>query len=153
VAAYAALAGDRFGQVVVGLGVAGTAVLALGLLIRQPLLLPWGIAGVGAGYAVFLSLRADTVDSRAPLVAAALFVAAELAFWSVELGVGRRERAVVLRRVSLLAAEAFATALLAALLLVVAGGARAGLGFEALGVLAAVSSVAIVAVLTARAKS
>ena len=152
-AAYAALAGDRFIQVVAGLGAAGSGVVALGLVIRKPLLLPWGIAGVGAGYAVFLSLRADTVDTRAPLVAAALFTAAELAFWSVEFGVGRRDRLVVVRRVSLLAVEAFGTALLAALLLVVAGGARAGLGLEALGVLAAVGSVAIVAVLTARAKS
>src|SRR5439155_12961262 len=71
VAAYSALAGDRLVQVVAGLGAAGCALVALALALRQAFLLAWGIAGVGAGYAVFLSLRSGTVDSRAPFVAAA----------------------------------------------------------------------------------
>jgi hypothetical protein len=153
VSVYAALAGDRLVQVVAGLGAAGCALVALALAARQAALLAWGIAGVGAGYAVFLSLRSGTVDSRAPFVAAALFAAAELAFWSVQRGLGRSEGPVLARRVGVLAAEAFAAALLGALLLVLATGARAGLGLEAMGVLAAVATVGIVALLTARSRT
>jgi len=153
VAAYSALSGDRLVQVVAGLGAAGCVLVALALAARQAFLLAWGIAGVGAGYAVFLSLRSGTVDPRAPFVAAAVFAAAELGFWSVQPGLGRSERTVLARRVGVLAAEAFAAALLGALLLVLATGARAGLGLEAMGVLAAVATLGIVALLTARSRT
>jgi len=131
----------------------GCVFVALALLTRQTLLLAWGVAGVGAGYAVFLSLRSGTVDSRAPFVAAALFTAAELAFWSVEPVLGRSQAQVVVRRIGVLAAEGFAAALLGALLLVVATGARAGLALETMGVVAAVATVGIVALLTVKPRS
>jgi hypothetical protein len=123
------------------------------MVTRRSFLLPWGIAGVGAGYAVFLSLRSDTVDPRSPFVAGAVFAAAELAFWSVEPRLGRSEGTVVVRRVAVLAAEVLAATLLGALLLVLATRGRVGLGLEALGVLAAVATLGIVGLLTARSRA
>jgi hypothetical protein len=119
---------------------------------RWPSLLPWGLVGVGAGYAVFLGLREGTVDPRAPIVAAALFAAAELGFWSVEPRQGWSEPAVLVRRIVFVCAGALGTALVGALLLVLVAGTSGGVGFEAIGVGAAVLTLAIVAVLTARSR-
>jgi hypothetical protein len=152
VLAYSATAGDRLPQVVAGVGALGWTIAALALAGRWPSLLPWGLVGVGAGYTVFLGLRSGSVDARAPVVAAALFAAAELAFWSVEPREGPSERAVLVRRLALVAGGALGTALVGALLLVLVAGASGGLALEAIGVLAAVLTLAIVAVLAARAR-
>jgi hypothetical protein len=152
VLAYSATAGDRLPQVVAGVGAAGWALTALALAGRWPSLLPWGVVGVGAAYSVYLGLREGTVDPWAPIVAAALFAAAELAFWSVEPRVGRREPTVLVRQIVFIGAGALGTALVGALLLVLVAGTSGGLGFEAIGVGAAVLTLAIVAVLTARSR-
>ena len=125
---------------------------AVALAGRWPSLLPWGIVGVGAGYTVFLALRGVTVDPRAPIVGAALFAAAELAFWSLEPRHGWSEPAVVVRQVLFVGLGALGTALVGALLLVAVAGTSGGVGYEALGVGAAVLTLAIVAVLTARSR-
>jgi hypothetical protein len=152
VLAYSATAGDRLPQVVAGVGAVGWAVTALALVGRWPSLLPWGVVGVGAGYTVFLGLREGTVDPRAPIVGAALFAAAELGFWSVEPRQGWREPSVLVRQIVFVCAGALGTALVGALLLVLVAGASGGVGFEAIGVGAAVLTLAIVAVLTARSR-
>jgi hypothetical protein len=152
VVAYSATAGDRLPQVVAGVGAGGLALTVVALVGRWPSLLPWGIVGVGAGYTVFLGLRAGSVDPRAPLVGAALFAAAELAFWSVEPGEGASERRVLLRRVGFIGGGALGTALVGAFLLVLVAGRDAGVGWLALGVAAAVLTLAVVAVLTARSR-
>jgi hypothetical protein len=152
VVAYAVAAGDRLPEVVAGVGTAGWVVTVVALAGRWPSLLPWGLAGVGACYAVFLSLRSATVDSRALFVAAGFFAAAELGFWSVERRAGRSERTVVVRRLVIIVSGALGTAVLGGLLLVLAAGATAGAGLEAIGVLAAVVTLAIVAVLAGRAR-
>jgi hypothetical protein len=130
----------------------GLTITALALAGRWPSLLPWGIVGVGAGYTVFLALREGTVDPRAPIVAAALFAAAELGFWSVEPREGWREPTVLVRRIVFIGASALGTALVGALLLVLVAGTSGGVGFEAIGVGAAVLTLTIVAVLTARSR-
>lgn len=107
---------------------------------------------MGAGYTVFLGLREETVDPGAPLVAAALFAATELAFWSVEPRQGWSEPPVLVRRIVFICAGALGTALVGALLLVLVAGRSGGVGFEAIGVGAAVLTLAIVAALTARAR-
>jgi hypothetical protein len=122
------------------------------LIGRWPSLLPWGIAGVGASYAVFLSLHGATVDSWAPAVAAAFFAAAELAFWSVERDRAWNEPAVLARRVGFIVVGALLTALVGAFLLVAVSGVSGGIGYLALGVGAAVLTLAIVAMLTARTR-
>jgi hypothetical protein len=152
VLAYSAIADDRLPQIVAGVGAAGWVVTLVALVGRWPSLLPWGIVGVGAGYTVFLSLRGATVDARAPIVGAALFAAAELAFWSVEPQRGWSEPAVLVRRVLFVCVGALGTALVGALLLVAVAGTSGGVGYEAFGVGAAVLTLAIVAVLTARSR-
>lgn len=150
--AYSATGDDRLPQVVAGVGAGGLAVTALALVGRWPSLLPWGIVGVGASYTVFLSLRGSTVDSWAPAVGAALFAAAELAFWSVERDRAWSEPAVLLRRVVFIGIGALLTALVGAFLLVAVSGVSGGIGYLALGVSAAVLTLAIVATLSARTR-
>jgi hypothetical protein len=136
---------------VLGVGATGAALVAASLAARWPQVLPWGLAGVGAAYTVYLALRPGTVDPRAPIVAAALFGAAEFAFWSLEPHVARRaERTAVLRRLALIGGSALGTALLASLVLVVAASASGGVLLEAVGVVAAVATLGVVAVLAWR---
>lgn len=146
-------AGDRLPEVVAGVGAGGCALTAVALAARRPALLPFGLAGVGAGYAVFLGLRPQIADSRAPVVAAAFFAAAELAYWSVERVEGRRDRALAVRRLGLLGATTLGVALLGAFLLVLTSGVSGGVVLEAIGVAAAVVTAAIVTRLAARARA
>ena len=152
VVAYSALVGDRLVAVVTSIGCIGLSVTALALVGRWATLLPWGFVGVGTGYAVFLSLRAGTVDARAPLLAAAFFVGVECSFWSIDRRSWRSERQVVLRRVVLLSLAGLATAILGGLLLLVASVRAAGVGYEAAGVVCAVLTLAVVAFLVRRSR-
>jgi hypothetical protein len=147
---YSVLAGDRLPEVVAGVGAAGCALIVLALLARPASAFPVGLAGVGAAYAVFLGLRSGSVDARAPLVAAAFFVSAELGFWALERTPARSERVVVVRRIAGLAAGALLTGLTGSLLLVLTTGVRPGIGFEAVGVGAAVLALAAIARLASR---
>src|SRR5437867_2924358 len=128
----------------------GLFVTALALVSRWGTLLPVGFVGVGAAYAVFLSLRPGTVDARAPIVAAAFFIAVELSFWSIERRSWRSEGQVVVRRVALLVAAGLATAMVGGLLLLITSERRGGIGQEAAGVAAAVLTLAVIAVLARR---
>jgi hypothetical protein len=141
---YPAAAGRRDVIVVVALGGAACLVAAVGLAFRWWLVLAWGIALFGAEYAVFLRLRSDTVDAWAPLVAAGLIVAAELAFDSIAPEGGARQRSLFAFELGALVGAALATAFAAALLLVVAGSASSGVALEAGGALAAVGVIAAV---------
>jgi hypothetical protein len=147
--AYVAAAGDRLVPLVVGVGIAGWLLVLLGML-RWPALLGWGLAGFGAEYALFLRLRGGSVDSRAPAVAAALLLVAELAFVSARGGLRGADRALLARVVGSTAAAVAGTALLADLLLVVSGSASGSVAVEAGGVLAAVLAVALVVRVAAR---
>jgi hypothetical protein len=151
VVAYADVASDRLPEVVGVVGVAGGALMAFALFTRWRSVFPLGIALVGASYGVFLGIHNGAVDQWAPAVAAALFVAAELGFWSLERSPSRSERAVLLRRVGGLAGAAVVTALIGSLVLVVATGASGGVPLEAAGVGAAVLAVAAIARLASRA--
>jgi hypothetical protein len=142
VVVYASAASDRLPEVVAGVGAGGCLVVALGVVLRQAALVPLGLAGVGASYAVYLALRSGGADSRSPFVAAAVFSAAELAFWSLAAGAGP-----ALRRLGLLAAAAAATVFVGSLLLAFATGSAGGVGLEAAGVAAAVATLLVLAVL------
>jgi hypothetical protein len=141
---YPAAATGRDVLVVVGIGAAASALTAVGLLFRWWLVLAWGFAAFGAEYAVFLRLRGGAVDVRAPLVAAALLVVAELAFESVAPESGARERSLLLSQLAALLAAALGTVAVGALVLVVAGSERSGIALEAVGALAAVGVLATV---------
>ena len=125
--------------------------MALGLVSRWTSAFPVGVAGVAAAYAVFVAVPNGDVDGRSPLVAAALFAAAELGFWSLERTRTRSERAVLVRRIAGVAGAVAATALMGSLLLVMATGGSGGVGLEAAGVAAAILAVAAVTRVVSRA--
>jgi hypothetical protein len=152
VVTYAAADASRLSELVVAIGATGVALAVLGLLRPWAWLVAGAIAAAGAAYAVELSLGPRTIDAWAPLVAAALFVAAELGFWSIEPCTARPERAVVLRRLVFLAASAFVVALVGSVLLYATTGASGGIGLESLGVTAAVVALAIIALLARRSR-
>jgi hypothetical protein len=58
--------------------------LVAGLLFRRPAPVAWSIVLLGAGYGFSLIGRPDTVDAISLLVAAALFLAAEVAYLGIE---------------------------------------------------------------------
>jgi hypothetical protein len=151
VVGYADVASDRLPEVAGVVGVAGAGLMAFALFTRWRSAFPFGLALVGASYGVFLAIHNGAVDQWASAVAAALFVAAELGFWSLERSPSRSERVVLLRRVAGLAASAVVTALVGSLVLVVATGASGGVPLEAAGVGAAVLAVAAIARLASRA--
>lgn len=148
---YAVAAGGRLSQIVAAVGAGGCALILLALASRWTAAFPFGVAGVGAAYAVYLALSNGAVEARAPAVAAALFIVAELGFWSLERSPSRSERAVLLRRLAGLVVGAVVTALAGSLILVLATGASGGVGLEAAGVAAAVLAVAAIARLAVRA--
>ena len=149
---YPALASDRLVPLVAAIGGFSVLLLVAALAFRSPETVAWAIAFSGAEYAVFLALRGGTVDRWAPLVAAALFGAAELGYRATEGSHSALEGAVVLRSILWLVVAAGGAAALGSILLTASGGARAGLGFEALGVAAAVGALAIVVSVVARAR-
>lgn len=152
VGAYSALQGDRLVAVVAALGGIGVLVTALALVGPWVALLPWGFVGVGAAYALFLSLQPRTLDVRAPIVAAVFFVAAELSFWSIERRNWLSERQAVVRRLALLVSAGLATAVVGGLLLLIASERRSGVGQEALGIVAAVLTLVVIAALVRRSR-
>jgi hypothetical protein len=132
----------------------GLVVLLGGLVLRWSGALAVGVALLGAQQAVRLELGPDRLDTWIPLVAGALLLVAELAWWSIEARVpawsapwlpGRR-------LVTILVSCAGATAV--AGVVAVAGGAQlaGGFGLELLGIAAAAAAVAVVA-FVARSKS
>lgn len=143
--AYPIAVGDRERLVVLAIGAAGCGLAAVGLVFRWWLVVAWGLALFGAEYAVFLRLRPDAVDSRAPLVAAGLLLAAELAFGAVAAEGGRYERSLVAAEALMLLGAAFATILAGGVLLVIAGTVNAGVALEAVGAFAAVCAVGLLA--------
>ena len=83
------------------------AVLAGGLVLRRPIVIPGAVLVLAAPYVAALGFEIDGIDTRAPLLAALLFVVAELAYWSLELrGTLADEPGTYLRRVALLALAA-----------------------------------------------
>jgi len=149
--AYADVSSDRLPAVVGGVGTVGGALMAFAFATRWRNVFPFGIALVGASYGGFLAIRNGAVDRWAPAVAAALFVAAELGYWTLERSPSRSERTVVLRRLAGLVGGTVVTALIGSLVLLIATGAAGGVLLEAAGVAAAVLALAAIARLASRA--
>jgi hypothetical protein len=128
---------------------AGTGVLAGGLLIRRGQVATAGLALLGVGYGV--ALIGQGLDQAAGLFAAGLVATAELAYWALEPGAAVRiARAATGRRALVAAAVVLASALGGSLLLVlVADPIRGGTGLGIAGVLA-VLAILLVAVALAR---
>jgi archaellum biogenesis protein FlaJ (TadC family) len=119
--------------------------LALGLVLRWPMTIPWAVLLVGGGYLVAREGNA-AVDGWAAVIGVLLLLSAELASWSMEHdGRIKSERALVLRRALTLGVLVAAALLVNFLLLATAGvSASAGVLLAAVGVAAAVGAVAVV---------
>jgi len=136
------------------LGAPAVVLLAAGLVLRRPAAIPVSVALLGATYALRLLTQTDTLDGGAPLVGAALFTLAEIAYWSLELRDGvANESGSHLRRIGLLASLALGVVVIGfALLALVEAVGTTGAGIEALGVAAAVAALALLALASRRPK-
>ncbi len=132
--------------------VVAVVLLSAGLAQRWPVAVPLALLSLGGGYAAQLGVQGATLDAQAPVVAAVLFLAGETAYWSLELREAvADEPGAHVRRLALLATLALgALAVGVGLLAVVDAGEREGLALEAVGALAAVAALAIVALSTRR---
>ena len=130
----------------------GLLALVAGLALRRPVGVPLAIIALWLGYTLRLVVEVDALDQRAPFVAAGLYATAELAYWSLELRNTLAEEAgAYLRRAGLLAsmtvgALTLGIALLALVDVLQAGGVAA----EAVGVLAAAATLALLAIASRR---
>jgi hypothetical protein len=115
--------------------------LGAGLLFRRPAAIPAALVLLGGGYGLLLAAEDVSLDRRAALIATALLLVSELAYWSLELRSGIvDEPGSYLRRVALLALLALGAAALAGgLLALVDVTGRGGLAVEIAGVGAALA--------------
>jgi hypothetical protein len=122
-------------------------VLLGGLLLRWSAALAVGVALLGAQQAVRLALGPDALDSWTPLVAGALLLVAELAWWSIEPRVPAWSQPALASRRLLTVLVACAAASAVSAVVLVASGAplSGGVGLELVGILAATAAVAVVA--------
>lgn len=125
----------------IGVRVAAIAVLALlaGLVFGWLRLVPVSLVLVGSTYALYLAVDDAAVDSAAPAFAAGLFLAAELAYWSLEeRDKVHTEAGEALRRVAIVAALAMGALVLGGGLLAVADAGRVqGLTVDLVGAISA----------------
>jgi hypothetical protein len=143
--AYATLNAGRFASVAAGAAVAGSVMLAAGIVLRRPSLIPWAVLATGGGYLVGREGR-SAVDGWAAVVGVLLLLAAELASWSVEHDARiRTETRLLVRRAATLAALTAAALFVNFLLLGTAAlSAGSSVLLAALGVCAAVVAVGVV---------
>ena len=143
--AYAFSGGDPVASAGSAVAGVGTLALAVGILLRFPIVIPWAVMFVGAGY-VLARAHHSVVDGWAAVVGASLLLAAELAAWSI--ASDRRiheERALVVRQSLTVAVLVVAAGLVSFVLVGAAAvSATAGLLLTAVGVAAAVGAVAVV---------
>jgi hypothetical protein len=132
--------------------IAATAVLAGGLAVRIALAIPIAVALVGTEYVTLLGFEGEGLDTRAPLVAAALLAVAELGYWSLELnGPVADEPGTYLRHLALLAALLLAVIGLGIpLLALVESVSTGGAAVDLLGAVAAVGALVLVALAARR---
>ena len=146
--AAAVLEAERIDFLVLAAGVAAVAVLANALARANPVGLVAGLAGIAASWSLSAWTRGAEAPAGTALVAVGVFVAAELAYWSLDQVPVPDELELLARRTAGLALRAgFAFVVASALLAALGLHASGGLALEALGVLAAVGVVALAFVL------
>jgi hypothetical protein len=151
---YAASIEPTFALPLVAIGGVGAVLLALVLLRRLDGLLPWAIVPLGITYTAALATHGSGVDGRAPLVAVAMLVCAELAAWSLdEYHPIAADRDVVTARAGALGALAAASLAASGLSVALSLAPGSGLGWTVLGAAASVLVVAVAVRLALRASS
>ena len=127
-------------------------ILAAGLTLRVAAALSVAVAILGSEYVALLGFEGEALDTRAPVVAAALLAVAELGYWSLEL---RRpvadEAGTSLRRLGLLAGLLVGVVALGVVLLVLVEAVSAGgPAIDLLGAAAAIGALALLALAARR---
>lgn len=149
-AAWLALdAGDAGAWAGTSLGAVGVAGVALATALRRPALLAGATLVLGAEYAALLAADDPPLDTRAPLVAAALLLVAELVAWSHELrSTSEDEAGAYGRRAAWLSLEAVgALAVGAVMIAVVDLASTGGVAIEVVGALAALTALVLLQLL------
>jgi len=136
---------DRAELIAVGAPV--PVVLLAGLALRWSGALTGAIVLLGAQQAVRLAIGNDVLDEWAPLVAAALLLTAELAWWSIEPRIPAwTQPGLALRRLTVVLLMCLLGAGVGAAMLVAAGSSLSGgVPLELAGILAATGTVAVLA--------
>jgi len=148
VAVYGAFVADRLGLLVLALGLGAALWLAYALAAVAPRALVPALAGLAAAWSFSSWTRGAGAPGGTILAAVGIFVAAELAYWSLDQVSVRDEGELVGRRAAGLAGRACGALVLVSIVLAVLGlHPGGGLVLETVGVAAAVGLVAIVAVL------
>jgi hypothetical protein len=148
VAIYGALEADRVGLLVLALGAGSVVLLVYGLALASPPAIVAALAGVAGSWSVSAWTRGAGAPGGTILAAAGIFVAAELAYWSLEQVSVPDEAELVARRAAGLAVRgAVALALVSFALAALDLHAGGGLVLESVGVAAAVGLLALVLVL------
>jgi hypothetical protein len=134
------------------LGLLGLVMLAGALLRPVAGLVAWALALLGASYALALTLADGDLDARAGFVAAALLLAGELAFWSVEARRWPREQSAAARaRLAGIVILALAAATVGTLLVAAGAAVPAGVALvQVVGVLGAIGALLTLALLARR---
>lgn len=138
----------------IGLRVAPVALLCLvgALVFGVPRVVPLPLVLLGGAYAVYLAVDDVPLDPAAPVLAAGLFLSAELAYWSLEERESfRGEPGETLRRIAVLTGLGAAALLASATLLALADVARTrGLAVDLVGATAASAVLALIVVYARR---
>jgi hypothetical protein len=138
---------------VLGLAGLGLALLALGLATRWTSALGAGLLALLGEYAVLFSSEGATLDRYTPAYAVGFLFVAEVAFWSIERRVPAWSDDWLLEwRLGRLAGVCVAAALVAGFVMVNAAAATGGGGIalESAGVVAAIGSIVLLALLMRR---
>jgi hypothetical protein len=132
--------------------VGAAVLLAAGLTLRLAVVVPVAVAILGSEYLALLGFEGGALDTRVPLVAAALLAVAELGYWSLELrGKVRDEAGTSLRRLGLLAALLLGVLALGAVVLTLVEAVSAGgPAVDLLGAAAAIGALALLALAARR---
>ncbi len=146
--------GDVFQSAAVRVVGIGFLVLVAGLVLARPALVPVSAFIVGGAYGAELAISDAPLDAAAPMVAAGLYLAVELAYWSLdERGRWQGEAGDAPRRAALVALLAAAAALVTAGLVVLVDTVRTtSLAVDLVGA-AAAAAVLVAVLLLARAQS
>jgi hypothetical protein len=130
---------------VLALGVGSVALLAYGLTAPSPPALVGSLVGIAASWSLSAWTRGPGAPGGTILAATGIFVAAELAHWSLEQASVPDEPELLARRAAGLALRAAGALALVSFTLAALGlNAGGGLLLEALGAAAAVALVALV---------
>jgi hypothetical protein len=134
------------------LSVVGVLFLVAALVRPRAALVPWGLASLGGAYAVALVVSDRDLDPRAGFVAAGLFLAGELAFWSIEAREWPVEDSAAARvRLAVMLILALAGVTVGTLLVAAGAAVPADLGLvQVAGVLGAVGALVTLALLPRR---